>query len=105
MTDLDSVKRQLEEQLQTLTAKVDEIETELRASHSADWEEQAIERESDDMLESLEESTRTEIIAIRGALSKIEAGTYGVCEVCGATIDPKRIDALPYATQCVKCAA
>ena len=37
------------------------------------------------------------------ALEKIEKGTYGICESCGAKIDKARLEAYPEATKCVKC--
>lgn len=40
---------------------------------------------------------------IEKALQKIEEGTYGVCEACGALIDEKRLMARPEATLCIDC--
>jgi RNA polymerase-binding transcription factor DksA len=40
---------------------------------------------------------------INDALSKIENGTYGICEKCGSKIDEKRLKAFPTARYCVKC--
>ena len=37
------------------------------------------------------------------ALTKMDAGTYGVCERCGNPIPKARLKALPYATLCVAC--
>jgi DnaK suppressor protein len=37
------------------------------------------------------------------ALKKIEEGTYGICEICGAEIDEKRLMARPEATLCIDC--
>lgn len=37
---------------------------------------------------------------IKRALHKIEEGTYGVCEVSGAPIEPERLDANPAARTC-----
>jgi DnaK suppressor protein len=42
---------------------------------------------------------------VQHALDLIEAGTYGSCESCGNDIPVARLDALPYATLCVNCAA
>ena len=42
---------------------------------------------------------------VRHARTRMEDGTYGVCEVCGNDIPVARLDALPYATTCVSCAA
>ncbi len=37
------------------------------------------------------------------ALARLRAGSYGVCQECGQTIDPMRLEVLPTATLCVKC--
>jgi DnaK suppressor protein len=37
------------------------------------------------------------------ALSRIDAGTYGVCESCGQPIGKARLQAFPRATLCVAC--
>jgi DnaK suppressor protein len=42
---------------------------------------------------------------IVAALARIEAGHYGVCDMCGAEIAPARLAALPTATRCIACAA
>jgi DnaK suppressor protein len=46
---------------------------------------------------------RAAIAEIDRALSKIDLGTYGVCEQCGRDIPPARLQALPYAALCVAC--
>ncbi|RMA97916.1 RNA polymerase-binding protein DksA [Hydrogenothermus marinus] len=40
---------------------------------------------------------------IEYSLRKIEAGTYGICEVCGAEIPFERLKARPVANLCIKC--
>ena len=37
------------------------------------------------------------------ALGRIENGTYGKCRTCENEIDKPRLDAVPHATQCIKC--
>ena len=37
------------------------------------------------------------------ALGRIEKGTYGKCRSCDNDINKKRLDAVPHATQCIKC--
>jgi DnaK suppressor protein len=39
------------------------------------------------------------------ALAKLDEGTYGVCDACGAAIPPARLRAMPHSTLCVTCAA
>ena len=54
---------------------------------------------------SLIESDSGTLNQIENALERIEDGTYGECEECGARIPKKRLNVLPYATTCVKCAS
>ena len=42
---------------------------------------------------------------IRAALARIEDGSFGFCDVCGAFIGEKRLDLDPIAARCVSCAA
>jgi DnaK suppressor protein len=39
------------------------------------------------------------------ARKKVEAGTYGVCDVCGSAVGDERLEALPWAVRCVRCAS
>jgi DnaK suppressor protein len=51
----------------------------------------------------LEEDAEEILVAIDGALTRIENGTYGVCTRCGNEIGPDRLRAVPYATLCIDC--
>lgn len=37
------------------------------------------------------------------ALKLLEIDEYGICQDCGAEINPKRLDAIPWTTLCVYC--
>jgi RNA polymerase-binding transcription factor DksA len=39
------------------------------------------------------------------ALEKIDDGTYGLCDRCGASIPEERLEARPWSTLCVSCAS
>jgi DnaK suppressor protein len=39
------------------------------------------------------------------ALEKLDEGTYGVCDICGAEIPEGRLEIHPWAVRCVACAA
>ena len=52
---------------------------------------------------SLEDNAEQVLSAIDGALRRIEEGTYGICETCGRPISEERLEAIPYATQCIDC--
>jgi len=40
---------------------------------------------------------------IQKALDRIENDTFGICEICGEDISPKRLKARPVTTQCIEC--
>ena len=40
---------------------------------------------------------------VESALRRIEDGSYGTCETCGQPIPRERLEALPFAGQCVAC--
>jgi DnaK suppressor protein len=54
---------------------------------------------------SLMENDEGTLEQIENSLERIEDGVYGECEECGAKIPKARLNAIPYATLCVKCAA
>ena len=52
---------------------------------------------------SLQEMRNRERQLIDDALDSLDEGTYGVCADCGDEINEKRLQALPFARQCVAC--
>jgi len=52
---------------------------------------------------TLEENCGHVLAAIDSALERIDGGTFGTCRTCGGPIAEARLEALPYATQCIDC--
>jgi RNA polymerase-binding protein DksA len=52
---------------------------------------------------SLEENSEQVLRSIDAALQRIDDGTYGICATCGQPISEERLEAIPYATQCIDC--
>src|SRR6266404_4531273 len=40
---------------------------------------------------------------VRGALSRIADGSYGICMHCEEDISPKRLSAVPWTAYCIRC--
>ncbi|MGH9184174.1 MAG: TraR/DksA C4-type zinc finger protein [Acidimicrobiales bacterium] len=60
-------------------------------------------RDRDDvgeMLAHLAQAAR-ELADVDHALDRLDAGTYGTCEVCGAQLDATRLEAEPTVRTCV----
>jgi RNA polymerase-binding protein DksA len=53
---------------------------------------------------SLMENEGVTLEQIESSLERIEEGIYGQCEECGVKIPKARLNAIPYATLCVRCA-
>jgi YteA family regulatory protein len=66
-------------------------------NHPADEGTALYEREKDI---ALEEHSKLELANIHHALTSIENGSYGKCEVCGTEIPTERLEALPTTTYC-----
>ncbi len=88
-----------------LTQRMQTIDQDIRHEDmSADWSEQAVERENDEVLESLGNTADQELYKINTALQRIENGTYFYCGDCGDEIPPARLELLPFSLLCVSCA-
>lgn len=58
---------------------------------------------AEELNSSLAEVEAREINRIEVALERMRAGQYGKCETCECNIPLPRLEALPYATRCIKC--
>jgi DnaK suppressor protein len=54
---------------------------------------------------SLMASENNALDQIETAIERIEDGDYGLCSKCGDKIPKSRLNAIPYAAQCVRCAS
>ncbi len=52
---------------------------------------------------SVVKALRTNLRDVERALTKMDLGTYGLCERCGEPIAPERLEALPWALLCISC--
>lgn len=71
-------------------------------SHPADISTESDEREKVASLITRETLSLKELDA---ALERIRDASYGKCDTCDGDIPPARLQALPFATLCVKCQA
>lgn len=68
--------------------------------HPADVGTETFEKEKDI---SMRDYWRDILDMIDHALEKIDSGTYGICENCGAVIPRSRLSVIPYAMYCTRC--
>ncbi|MBI3648481.1 MAG: TraR/DksA family transcriptional regulator [Actinobacteria bacterium] len=106
----DAVRTRLEERRRDLTGELDELTAAPRDPMTAvsfgkrvgDGTTQAVERLNQvgtaDVLAAM-------LVDVERALAKLDEGTYGVCDVCGAEIPAERLEARPWSVLCVGCSA
>ncbi|EDP73971.1 TraR/DksA family transcriptional regulator [Hydrogenivirga sp. 128-5-R1-1] len=103
--DLEKIKQQL------LEKKAQIIESLENNSKESQNEKSGVEDTADEVtaelsretLYKLSQTEREKLFLIEIALKKIENGTYGICEECGAPIGEKRLEALPWVRLCIEC--
>jgi DnaK suppressor protein len=76
---------------------------ELNAQTSGDMVDAALDSVQDEISSQLAEVESRELARIEYALERMREGQFGVCEGCGTGIPLARLNALPYATYCIKC--
>ena len=107
MSDFSMYKSILLSLRDDLTQRGDAISKDLHHEEEQiekDFSEQATQMENQDVLMSLDQDTKTTVMQIDKALMRIKGGSYGSCESCGDKINEKRLDAVPFANLCIKCA-
>jgi DnaK suppressor protein len=101
----------IDEARRTLEAERDRIRLELaeevehpRVSHGAQTAAatEVTESQRGQQMRGREE---LHLVQIEAALGRIAAGTFGVCAGCGKPVAPERLEALPWAVDCIDCHA
>ncbi|MFL1453439.1 TraR/DksA family transcriptional regulator [Marinobacter sp. GN3S48] len=104
MTNRQSELETLRADLKTRLSRFEAHQHREDGALEKDFEEQAVQTQNDEVVDSLETETRSELRQIEHALARIAEGLGDECERCGEAIDPRRLQVLPYTTVCVQCA-
>lgn len=102
--DQQQLEDRLHNRLAELQQRLSKVSRDAASEHSHDSAEQAQERENDEVLEGIGLETQQSVLQVQHALQRLEDGEYGICQACGELISDARLEVLPEATHCVKCA-
>ncbi len=92
----------LKEEYETRIAKIEDHIQNPQDDLNEHWEDQAIAYSQNDMRKNLMVEAQQSLNYVNNALSRIEDGSYGKCEVCAEPIESQRLQVLPYATLCME---
>ena len=112
MDDFPELCERLKEERVRLNGELEQLEAAMRPSGErregspfGKREEEATEAFELEKSLALEKRLSQVLAEVERALEKFEAGTYGVCDLCGQQIEPARLEALPQASLCLECKA
>lgn len=104
MPGYEGLRLQLQEKKDELGLRLDRITQNVRRGLNADSKEQAKELEDSEVVDALGNEARTELHKVSAALGRMDAGEFGFCVECGEKIQLGRLEAHPYADECIECA-
>ena len=99
---LATKRRELEDELAALSAPTGEPGDISFGKRVGDGTSMAVERLSQ---VAAHDRLQVTLVEVRRAEVKLAEGSYGECDACGQPIRPERLEALPWATRCITCAA
>ncbi|VXB78814.1 Conjugal transfer protein TraR [Enhydrobacter sp. 8BJ] len=105
MVDLDEAKQRLLDLKQEYQTRAHKIQHDMQnpdTDMTQDWDDQAVINEQNDVRKNLLVEAQHNLELVNNALLRIENGTYGICAVSGEEIEPERLEAVPFATTCMK---
>src|SRR5215813_1885450 len=103
---LRQYETQLNEQRNLLLGLVERTEDYGREADddvSQDPADKASNSYTKELLFSQSTNERNTLKLIEDALARLEEGSFGECQNCGNDIQPKRLDAIPWAAYCIRC--
>ena len=76
---------------------------EIKLENTEDEGDLAVISHERDLLLNLHESDYAHLRHIQEAMKAMDRGQYGECVRCGEDINEKRLEAVPWATMCIRC--
>ena len=103
---LETFKKKLEQRrddLRSAMAKTAQDGREASEENANDIADRATNSYTKEFLFTQSANDRNLLQMVEGALVRINEGTFGECVSCGSEINPKRLEAVPWARHCIGC--
>ncbi len=101
--NLDAIKERLIAERETLLNKLKENDLSVDDAETPDPVDLAVRNYSKNVMLAVSENESRQLTLIDEALVRIDDDEYGTCQNCEKEINPKRLNAIPWARYCLNC--
>ena len=101
--NLKEIKDRLIAERENLLNKLKDNDLSIDDSETPDPVDLAVRNYSKNVMLAVSENDSRQIILINEALERLDDEEYGTCQNCEKEINPKRLDAIPWARYCLNC--
>ena len=101
--NLKKIKERLLNERELLIQKLKGNDLSIDDSETPDPVDLAVRNYSKNVMLAVSENESRQLVLINEAIERIEDDEYGLCQNCEKEINPKRLDAIPWARYCLSC--
>jgi len=101
--NLKKIKEKLIAERENIGMKLRSTDLSIDDSETPDPVDLAVRNYSKNVMLAVSEHESKQLALIDAALERIEDGEYGFCQNCEKKINPKRLNAVPWARFCIDC--
>ncbi len=101
--NLKEIKQKLIDERETIVSKLSSNDLSVDDSETPDPVDLAVRNYSKNVMLAVSENESRQLTLINEALERIEDDEYGLCQNCENEINPKRLNAVPWARYCLDC--
>jgi len=101
--NLKEISQKLIEERENILSKLSANDLSIDDSETPDPVDLAVRNYSKNVMLAVSENESRQLMLINEALERIEDDEYGLCQNCENEINPKRLNAVPWARYCLDC--
>ncbi|MGI8786878.1 MAG: TraR/DksA family transcriptional regulator [Pyrinomonadaceae bacterium] len=101
--NLTKLKDKLIAEREVLVSKLSSNDLSVDDSETPDPVDLAVRNYSKNVMLAVSENESRQVVLINEALTRLNEDEYGTCQNCEKAINPKRLDAVPWARYCLEC--
>ncbi len=98
-----AIKDRLTAEREIILSKLSSNDLSVDDAETPDPVDLAVRNYSKNVMLAVSENESRQLFLINESLERIEDDEYGSCQNCENAINPKRLDAVPWARYCLKC--